>query len=254
MTHARMASFAGLLIAVALTTSACQRPASRHDQPDFFPLYAEATWVYEIARPTDNARTRMTVRVRGERYIRPLGRQCRLVEESYSVPTATRLDEGATDTEMYPVAYCNKDGFLSRTMSLEYRGSEVQDAGLGSGEERFLPLGLNGGLTWESITTAYDLGDGNGYGVRQRHRAIRDPGVVEVPAGRFRGCVRVDTVAFQGGRHNGRDDGDPLVLYYSDWYAPNVGLVRTVHSNRLDSAPAARIELLSYNIGRREGH
>lgn len=194
----------------------------------------------------------MTVRVRDERFIRALGRRCRLVDESYEngeTPFDVPESELTTKAEIYPVAYCHQDGFLHRALSLEYHGDELRDAGLGSNEERFLPDGLGGDVAWDSLTTAYDLGGGNGYGVRQSHRAVLDPVVVEVPAGHFTGCVRVDTVALQAGRRDGRDDGEALVLYYSDWYAPNVGLVRTRQSNRPDGGPpVAQIELLAYDV------
>ena len=104
------------------------------------------------------------------------------------------------------------------------------------------------------MTTAYDLGGGNGYDVRQTHRAVSEPSVIEVPAGRFTGCIRVDTVAVHGGKHDGQYDANPIVLYYSDWYAPNVGLIRTIQSDRPDTSvpgngpPLSQIELLAYDV------
>ena len=238
--------------ALGVLLCGCNRPAAESGRPDFFPLHSEDTWVYEVARPLRNLRSRMTVRVRDERYIRALGRRCRLVDESYEseeTPFDTPDTEASARPEIYPVAYCHKDGFLHRTLSLEYQGDEVHEVGLGSNEERFLPDGLGGDLAWDSLTTAYDLGGGNGYGVRQSHHTVIEPTAVDVPAGRFTGCVRVDTVALQAGRRDGRDDGEALVLYYSDWYAPNVGLVRTRQSNRPDGGPAvAQIELLAYDV------
>jgi len=150
---------------------------------------------------------------------------------------------------VYPVAYCRMDGFLYRALSLEYRGGEIREIGLGSNEERFLPDAFGNRVAWDSVTTAYDLGSGNGYGVQQTHWIVPDAGFVEVPAGRFAGCVRVETVALHAGRHDGVTDGEPVVLYYSDWYAPNVGLIRTLESNRPDGGPPlAQIELLAYDV------
>ncbi|HXQ21207.1 MAG TPA: hypothetical protein VN812_05995 [Candidatus Acidoferrales bacterium] len=244
---------AGIL---AFGMAGCTREPPATQQSDFFPLHTEDTWVYEVAQPLRNLSTRMTVRVRGERYIQTLGRRCRLVDESYADADAAvgMLSGGAAGPEVYPVAYCRKNGFLYRALSLEYRGSELREVGLGSSEERFLPDGLSSALNWDSVTTAYDLGGGNGYGVRQMHQAVAEAAVVDVPAGRFAGCVRVDTMALHGGRRNGAYEADPIVLYYTDWYAPNVGLVRTVQSDRPDrGAPLAKIELLAYDVegGRR---
>lgn len=231
--------------------AACTRPSRDGGQTDFFPLHAEDTWVYEVVRPLRNLRTRMTVRVRGEHYIDALGRRCRLVDESYPADDAPLGDTLGTSAkpEVYPIAYYRENGFLYRALSLEYRGNELRDVGIGSSEERFLPDGLGNDLAWDSVTTAYDLGGGNGYGVRQTHRAALEVRAIEVPAGRFTGCVRVDTVALHGGQRNGKYDADPIVLYYADWYAPNVGLIRTVESNRPDGGPAlAQIELLAYDV------
>lgn len=243
---------AGVVAGLLTVAAGCTRRGGEA-QNDFFPLHAEDTWVYEVAQPLRNIHTRMTVRVRDERFIRALGRRCRLVEESYAALAGDKAIgplAGATDQpEVYPIAYCRKDGFLYRAMSLEYRGSEVREIGLGSSEERFLPDGLTSSLTWDSLTTAYDLGGGNGYGVRQSHRAALELDVIEVPAGRFNGCVRVDTVALHSGRRQSQYDADPIVLYYSDWYAPKVGLVRTIQSDRPEGLPRlAQIDLLAYDV------
>src|SRR5215470_3467560 len=110
---------------VALAMNGCRQRDAYSARADFFPLHAEDTWVYEIARPADSVRTHMTVRVRGERYIQALGRPCRLVEESYrNVFPAVELPEGGPGPELYPIAFCRTDGFLSRARPLEYRGEE----------------------------------------------------------------------------------------------------------------------------------
>jgi hypothetical protein len=256
MNRAHVRACVGFVAGMLTFTAGCTRQPETGEQSEFFPLHAEDTWVYEVAQPLRNVHTRMTVRVRDERYIQTLGRRCRLVDESYAAPdAAVGMTTGAASRpEVYPVAYCRKNGFLYRAMSLEYRGSELREIGLGSSEERFLPDGLGAAVNWDSLTTAYDLGDGNGYGVRQMHHAVPEPGMIDVPAGHFSGCVRVDTIALHSGRRNGTYESDPVVLYYADWYAPNVGLVRTVQSDRPDSgAPLAKIELLAYDVqgGRR---
>jgi len=195
----------------------------------------------------------MTVRVRGERYVESLRRRCRLVDESYA-GNDNEIEAPGGKPEIHPIAYYRENGFLYRALSLEYRGSEVREVGLGSGEERFLPDALGRDLSWDSVTTAYDLGGGNSYGVRQTHRAVFEPGVIEVTAGRFTGCIRIDTVAVHGGKHDGEYDTNPIVLYYSDWYAPNVGLIRTIQSDRPgvsvpgNGPPLSQIELLAYDV------
>jgi len=234
-----------------LLAGACSRQEPGAGETDFFPLHADDMWIYEVVRPLRNEHTRMTVHVRGDRYVGAIGRRARLVDESYAGDDAPLLggEPRSPKPEVYPIAYYRKNGFLYRAFSLEYHGGELRDAGLASNEERFLPEGLGNNLAWDSVTTAYDLGGGNGYGVRQSHRAVLEPVVVEVPAGRFAGCVRVDTVALHSGQREGKYDADPIVLYYSDWYAPNVGLIRTVQSNRAGGGPPlAEIDLLAYDV------
>jgi len=235
------------VVVVALTgggLGACERSRPTDSNVNFFPLHAEDTWVYEVTRPLRNRRSRMTVRARGDQYVAALKRRCQLVEESYSPD-----EDNGGRPETYPIAYYRENGFLYRAMSLEYRDGELQDIGLGSSEERFLPDQPTADSTWESRTTAYKLGVQESYGVTQHHRAALDPDTITVPAGSFSRCLRVDTVAVHRGKREGKDDDRPVILYYADWYAPNVGLVRTLQWSRPDGGPPlAKIELVAYDV------
>jgi len=213
--------------------------------PDFFPLHANDTWVYEVGQPMRNRHLQMTVRVRGNQFVRAVGRSCDVVDESYGEASAAPGDA----VERYPIAYYRDGEFLHRILSLEYRDGEVTEAGLDSFEERFLPLGLAAASAWEGQTRAYALGPENDYRVMQKHQALREQAVVTVPAGSFRDCIRVDTVAVHGTTHGGQPDGSTMVLYYSDWYAPNVGLVQSVQHSRADGGPAlAQVQLVAYDV------
>jgi hypothetical protein len=229
----------------------CTHDSGRTERAQFFPLHDEDMWIYGVEQPLRNVHTRMTVRVRGQRYITTLGQRCHVVDETYGGPDAamSQIRGETQDKDVHPIAYCLRDGFFYRALSLEYHGKDLQEIGLGSGEDRFLPDGLGNDIAWDSVTTAYDLGGGTGYDVHQHHRAVPEPRIIEVPAGRFAGCVRVETVAVHGGRHEGKSEPNPIVLYYTDWYAPNVGLIRTTQSDRPgDGPPLAQIELLAYDV------
>jgi hypothetical protein len=227
--------------------SGCHREQAAPEPLDFFPLHTDDTWVYEVARPLRNEHTRMTVRARGDQFVAPLKRRCHLVEESYSADT-----NNGGNPETYPIAYYRMDGFLYRALALEYRDGEVADAGIGTAQERFLPDNPDANSSWESLTTAYELGGSHSYGVTQQHRATVDPQTVTVPAGTFSRCLRVDTVARHRGVHpesgSGHAAEQAVVLYYADWYAPNVGLVRTIQSSRPDGPAVAQIELVAYDV------
>ncbi len=71
---------------------------------------------------------------------------------------------------------------------------------------------------------------------------------VNVPAGSFGDCIRVDSSSTEG-PGSGYGPGEELVFYYSDWYAPGVGLVLTRQWDDPEREhERTRIELLTYSI------
>ncbi len=144
--------------------------------------------------------------------------------------------------------YCTEGGFLDRVMSLEYRGESLEDTGLRSGELKCLPVNLGCTQTWEGRTNAYQLADGSGFEVRQLHQVYVQKEPVEVPAGHFERCVRVETTAIHSATApDGSAVGTRIVYYYSDWYAPGVGLIRT-EQRSATAEVLATVELVSYQI------
>ena len=87
----------------------------------FFRCTPDDTWIYAVDRPLRNLHTRMTVRVRGERYVESLRRRCRLVDESYA-GNDNEIEAPGGKPEIHPIAYYRENGFLYRALSLEYRG------------------------------------------------------------------------------------------------------------------------------------
>jgi len=231
-------------VAVMLTSIGCAAAAKKHGATpvaDFFPLAPNSHWEYSVSRSPRGERFRFAATVRQDDFTAPNGRHCRIVEERYG--------DVAPD-QRFPVVYCAEGGFLHRVMSLEYRGESLEDNGLRSGEVKFLPTNLAQASAWEGLTNAYRLPDGSGFEVRQLHKVYAQPEPVDVPAGRFEHCARVETTAVHVAiGPDGSPVGPRIVYYYSDWYAPGVGLVRT--EQRSASAEVlATIELVSYQIGR----
>jgi hypothetical protein len=75
-----------------------------------------------------------------------------------------------------------------------------------------------------------------------------DPGPLaeRVPAGTFRGCIRIDTVAVYRGD---RQSDERYTFYHSDWYAPGVGLVRSeTWSDPERRRERVRMELVAFSI------
>lgn len=207
---------------------------------DFFPLSSDSRWEYTVSRYAGAQTFRFVATVRPDAFRTSDGRACAIVDEQYGA-----------DAERFPVAYCTESGFLHRVMSLEYRGTSLQDNGLRSGELKFLPLDLPHAAAWEGVTNAYRLPDGSGFEVQEQHRVLVEPERVVVPAGVFPSCLRVETTAIHSAvDRDGSLTGPRVTFYYSDWYAAGVGLVKT-EQRSTDAELVTTIELVSYAIGSR---
>lgn len=222
--------------------------AVKHDRvglvTDFFPLIPSSRWEYLVTRRSEGFPLRLVATVRPDEFKGPNGQGCRVVDEHYGDRPAG---------ERSPIVYCAEGGFLHKVMSLEYRGESLEDNGLRSGELKFLPIDLGQTRTWEGRTNAYQLPDGSGFEVRQLHQAFVQPEPVEVPAGRFDRCVRVETTAIHSATGpDGATVGTRVVYYYSDWYAPGVGLIRT-EQRSANAEVLATVQLVGYQIARGTG-
>jgi hypothetical protein len=132
---------------------------------------------------------------------------------------------------------------------LTYQAGKMVAAS-GTGDTQYLPEVLTQGASWDSNTQAFRVvagGEGGiGFKVTFKHTVSLERESVQVPAGTFENCVRVDTFSTEG-PNSGYRPGEELVFYYSDWYAPGIGLVLT---RQWDDAKReherTRIELLSY--------
>jgi hypothetical protein len=234
-----------LLVCAALSGLAACRSADRADSTAYFPLHRDDTWIYEIARGSKPEPARLTVRARGDQFVEPLRKRAHVVEERYADQAS------GPPGEPYLLAYYQDGGFVHRAMSLEYQGEAIVALGPHANEERFLPVGLDVRSRWNGTTTAYDVPGGSGYAVEQTHQAIPERETIEVPAGRFPDCIRVDTVAVQQIQEEGRKRGRPIIFSYRDWYAPNVGLVRSHLSTSADHQPVvAETTLISFVPGK----
>jgi hypothetical protein len=236
-------SIAAPFTLVALLTSGCAAAVSRLPQAlpadDFFPLTPSSHWEYVVNRRPDGFPLRFSASVQSNEFLGPNGHACRVVDEHYG----DRPPEERT-----PIVYCSEAGFLHRVLSLEYRGESLQDNGLRSGEVNFFPVNLTSTQAWEGRTNAYQLPDGSGFEVRQLHQVAMQREPIDVPAGRFEHCARIETTAIHSATSpDGSAVGPRIVYYYSDWYAPGVGLVRTEQRNAATEV-VATIELVSFHV------
>jgi hypothetical protein len=214
----RMAVAIALVTAV-VSVSACKSGGEWKADPsaNFFPLQTDMVWTYRVASKSQRANYAVTDRVIGSRYVPALKITGLVVEEFYN------LDRGG----LRPIIYLDQGGYLTRLSGLDYVQHEIRPPAWGRSEEQnFLPEHLTPDQVWKNTLFPYGKLPGS-FDVTQSHKSFIEADDVAVPAGHFKNCIRIETQAhYEGGAYAQRKEN--LNLTYEDWYAPNVGLVRTV--------------------------
>lgn len=236
----------GLALAVALAIvplSGCNSGSRAIGGGNYFPLTPNSTWTYQIVSKSQRTQYQITDRVLGIKYVPALKVTGSVVNESYS------LSRGGTR----PLVYFSKDGYISRLSALDYDQKAIQSPSWGRSEEaEFLPLHLAPDLAWKN--TIYPYGHLAGaFDISQTHRTFAESHEIDVPAGHFAGCIRIETQAqYEGGAY--ASHGEHLKLAYIDWYAPNVGLIKTLALEGGAKGPEMeRVELVRYSVTRPGG-
>src|SRR5437870_813895 len=98
-----------LAVAACGVVSARPSPTVPRRSAELLPLASGNEWVYDVRNAAGEA-ARLTMRVRGERYIASRGMPATIVEERGGVPGVTSL-ENSTDL----VAYYLRGGFIFRS-------------------------------------------------------------------------------------------------------------------------------------------
>ncbi|MGH8013386.1 MAG: TapB family protein [Candidatus Binataceae bacterium] len=183
----------------------------------FFPLEANATWTYQIKSKSQRKNYVVTDRVIGVKYVPSLNVTGEVVEEYYN------MDRGGTR----PIVYVAKNGYLTRLSGLDYKKKSIEAPAWGRSEDgMFLPQRLTPNLVWSNTIFPFGHMPGS-FDIKQTHRTYFEAGQVEVPAGHFHNCIRIETQAkYEGGTY-AKMKGN-MRLIYKDWYAPHVGLIKTV--------------------------
>jgi hypothetical protein len=214
----RMAVAIAIAMAVA-SLSACKSQGEWKADPsaDFFPLKTNMVWTYRVKSKSQMANYAVTDRVIGMQYVPALKLTGLVVQEFYNLDRAG----------LRPIVYLDQAGYLTRVSGLDYVQHEIQAPTWGRSEEdNFLPAHLTPDMSWNNILFPYGKMPGS-FSVTQSHKSFIETDDIEVPAGHFRNCIRIETQAhYAGGPYAERKQN--LNLAYKDWYAPNVGLVRTV--------------------------
>lgn len=228
-----------LLVMLATPVAGCNRSVA-HFNPAlagaFFPLTPQAVWSYRVNSKSQRTTYVVTDKALGLKYVPALNVTGQVVEEYYN------LDRGGSR----PIVYVTKDGYLTRLSGLEYDKAEIAAPAWGRSEEgQFMPAMMTPDIAWSS--TVFPFGHMEGaFDIKQSHRTIFEQEDVVVPAGHYSGCVRIDTLAnYEGGSF--AKSGKENRLLYQDWYAPNVGLVKTEVREKDEKGPQMElVELLRF--------
>ena len=224
-------------------------PAAALPMPveSYFPLTEKSQWNYRVQDFVRKLTYQTKVRVYGPQYVEAVRREGISVEERYS---SFGVGGPYVLEEQEPMVYFRENGYLNRVL-LTYQAGRVVAAS-GSGDRQFLPELLTDGASWNGNTEAFHVGD-LGFKVSFRHTVALERETIEVQAGAFRHCIRVDTSSTEG-PDSGYRPGEELVFYYSDWYAPGVGLVLTRQwDDAARERERTRIELIGFSIAPPQG-
>jgi hypothetical protein len=202
---------------------------------DFFPLAPDSVWTYQVNSKSQHTTYVVTDKAVGEKYVPSLNVTGEVVEEYYN------MDRGGTR----PIVYITKNGYWTRLSGLDYSKADIEAPAWGRSEEgEFMPATLMPGINWKSEIFPFGHMPGS-FDIRQQHRTFFEPTEIVVPAGHFAGCVRIETQAlYEGGSYTKLGK---LGLVYEDFYAPHVGLVKTLAlEGNLHGREIERVELIRY--------
>ena len=205
----------------------------------FFPLGPGLTWTYQVSYP-NGAQETITDQV-VKRDDVPTSRDAALVVSHYSGQgsRAVRADlPQAYPAEMNEVEthYLVNGGYISRVASLGGASRILLE------ERNFLPQYLLPDRRWSNRLSPFAHLQDEILDISQDHKSFLEPDLVVVPAGSFSECIRVETNA----SYRSLAESDEK-RYFTDWYAPDVGLVKTIVSSGGPEGPEiARIELLRF--------
>lgn len=217
----------------------CERTVTHYNPAladAFFPLTPDSVWTYRIQSKSQKETYVITDKVVGVKYVPSLNVTGQVVEEFYN------LDRGGSR----PIVYVSKDGYLSRLSGLEYSKDDIETPAWGRSEEgEFMPARMAPDVSWNSMIFPFGHIDG-AFDIRQAHHTVFETEEVAVPGGHFIGCMRIDTMAtYEGGSFSKSKKNSNLL--YRDWYAPNVGLVKTEVLEGGENGPRMElVELLKF--------
>jgi hypothetical protein len=228
-----------LCLTVSMPMLGCQGKTAQFNPKlshDFFPLAPNSVWTYRVTSKSQHKTYVVTDKAIGEKYVPSLNVTGEVVEEYYN------MDRGG----IRPIVYITRDGYWTRLSGLDYAKDDIEAPAWGRSEEgAFMPATLMPGINWKSQIFPFGHLPGS-FDIEQLHRTFFEPADIVVPAGHFSGCIRIETEArYEGGSY--AKIGKPLRLVYEDYYAPHVGLIKTLAvEGNIHGPEVERVELLRF--------
>ena len=241
MSSAKRALLAFAVVFMGIGAFACSGHWNSNPSAIFFPLKPHMMWMYRVQSKSQRANYTVTDMVIGAQYVPALKLTGEVVQEFLNFDRAG----------LRPIVYTEKDGYLTRLSGLDYVEHQIRGPAWGrSIEEDFLPERLMPDQAWDNKLFPYGKLPG-AFSVVQSHKSFRETSEISVPAGRYKDCIRIETLAtYVGGPYE--REKQTLKLAYRDWYAPNVGLIKTVaYQGGADGPEMDMVELIKFDSGAR---
>jgi hypothetical protein len=229
---------------------ACQkeRPPGATQVDAFFPLILGTTWSYEIVDEVRNTTTTFTDKVERTQFTANGGPLKADNGNATRASYETVVSETSGSDGQLLVLYKSSSQYIGRSLSFGRLEDGSSDYQIISTELKFLPRLLKPGVHWSNTTVPFGSMSSD-LKIVQTHVVYAEDDVVTVPAGRFSNCIRIVTSAvfMSDSSDSGRER---RYLEYVDWYAPNVGLIKTSLSRTgFFGGEIAKVELIQFRQG-----
>ena len=222
-------------ISTSISTEAPTTAASACDNP-YLPVIVGATWNYTISGPIPDTFTRSIISAN----------ETSFTDQDVFGTGVTRQGQWACEagavTALDPTSG-NSASVNSENISVDFETTSASGV--------TLPATLNSGDTWTQTVTLEGTETINGQAIPAKNEfsnvcTVIGPETITVTAGTFDAihidCVTTMNIIITLG---GASTSTPIVFNASNWYADNVGLLKTVSTgNGLDGT----VELTGYNI------
>jgi hypothetical protein len=201
-----------------------------------FPHTPGMRWSYVLSGKQHPNGGQLQVEVKGRQQVPHLKQEVLLFDETYLVAAT-----GAV-LEIVPVLYYPHEGYLVRDTAHIYsnpqRTTLMSTGNLGEAVSPVLPLWKHAnGADWQPVDAEHWAKAANLTIAYHVHPEKRE--ALTVKAGTYAECVKIDGTVSRGEGEGYR---------YQEWYAPNVGMVRSVTTDLKSGEVLSHKELVSFQL------